>query len=52
MIGDDTATQYFQINDTTGVVSLRQSVLPDTLDQYRVSYMTVIITSTKYLLRI
>ena len=37
IIGDDAAPTYFQIDSTTGVITMRQSISSDPTDIYTVS---------------
>lgn len=37
IIGDDSATTFFTIDDVSGQITLAQSILPDTETSYRVS---------------
>ncbi len=36
IIGDDTAPKYFEIDDTSGDIKLKESVEDDTLTEYQV----------------
>ncbi|XP_065921690.1 protocadherin Fat 4 isoform X2 [Magallana gigas] len=38
LVGDGTATIYFQVDSSTGVLSLKQSIQPDTASTYRLTF--------------